>query len=85
MEMQEGNPIETPAARALITIRLEADGRINVNFPNDAMLTFGMLKMAENTIARHFEALNAPRVVQANGVPNGALRPGPVMPRRLLG
>jgi hypothetical protein len=77
----EGNPIEQEQPKAVITIRLGANGIVKTDFPADPILAYGLLEQGKQAIVRHFENLSAPRIVPANG---GALGGGPA-PRRLLG
>ena len=74
MEHDESSPIEQAAPRALITIRLEVSGAVNVTFPQDPILAYGLLEQARATLDRHFAALNAPRVIPVNGNPSIKVR-----------
>lgn len=70
----EGNgnglaPIEQgPAPRAVMVIRWEANGQMNVSYPMDEMVCGYMLKKAQQVIDREFEKLATPRVISAGGV-----------------
>lgn len=60
---------EAPPQPAVLTITMQPDGKINVNFPQNAMVVTHMLYEARKLLDRWFAEAQTPKILPASVVP----------------